>query len=379
MFGLGTKKNIEEKPPSAVPISAMPAEFYGGANPVVTFKTVAKEVSSGGLTAGEKKALDRATAPGSGQPFHPANLFTSRRFIVIAGVVLLALFVGGASWYYLRQANLPTPAPAAPPVVPVAPVVEEQPIVATTTVETTAPPLAEETPTTTPAVASGLMEFPSLILGSAPDSDRDGLSGPEEELFKTDPQNSDTDGDVYFDGSEVYHLYNPVGKEPQKLIDSGLVKEFVNPVFNYRLYYPSSWAVGNVDENYRDMLFSALTGENIEVKVSGIEPGQTMADWFNVFAPTENINTLANYASVFKETGLRRADGLVFYFTRPNQIITAAYHPAVGENIANYRSVIAMMAQSFRYPGNGFALPPPSPAVVFDVASTPATSTQPTL
>ncbi|MBI5728950.1 MAG: hypothetical protein HY983_01745 [Candidatus Magasanikbacteria bacterium] len=369
MFGLGTKKTSEE-PPSAIPVSAMPAEFYGGANPTVTFKAVTKEVEIGDLTPGEKKAFDRATAPGRGQPFHPVNLFTNRRFIIIAGVVLFVFFTGGVSWYYIRQAEPPPPpaTPAAPPAVP-APAVEEPPVIATTTVEATSTPPAAETPTTTPAV-TGLIEFPSLVLGSSPDSDRDGLSSPEEELFKTDPAAPDTDGDGYRDGSEVFHLYNPIGKEPQKLIDSGLVKEFVNPVFNYRLYYPTTWAVGNVDQNYRDVLFSTLTGENIEVKVSDIESGLPLADWFNTFAPTENVNTVTNYASVFKEPGLRRPDGLVFYFPRPNQIVAVVYHPAMGETVVNYRSVVSLMAQSFRWPGNGVAIPAPAPAVVFDTTNT---------
>lgn len=376
MFGLGTKKIIEEKPPSTMAISAMPAEFYGGANPTVTFKAVTKEVEMGSLTVGEKKAFDRATAPGSNQPLHPANLFASRRFVVIVGVVLLAFFTGGVSWYYFRQANFfpsPSVSPAPPVVTAVAPalVVEEQPIVAATTVEVTSMPVIVEAPTTTIALTTGgPIEFPSLVLGSAPDSDRDGLSDPEEELFKTDLKNPDTDGDSYTDGSEVYHLYNPIGKEPQKLVDSGLVKEFINPVFNYRLYYPTTWAVGNVDQNYRDVLFSTLTGENIEVRVFDAEPGHSLADWFGTAAATENLNILASYASIFKESGRRRSDGLVFYFPRPNQIIVMVYHPATGETTVNYRSVIAMMAQSFRWPGNGAVLPAPVPAVVVDNTST---------
>lgn len=376
MFGLGAKKTTEEGA-STISVSAMPKEFYGGVNPAVTFKSVTKEVTLGGLTAGEKKAFDRATAPGSGKPLHPANLFSNRRFLIIVGIVLFVLFTIGATWYYIRQANPPRPRPTAAPLPPPAPtptppvVTEQPPLVVTTTLEATSTPPAPETPTTTPVLSTGgLMEFPSLILGSSQDSDHDGLSDPEEELFKTDPLNPDTDGDGYLDGSEVYHLYNPIGKEPQKLIDSGLVKDFVNPVFGYQLYYPISWATGNIDQSYRDMLFSTLTGENVEVRVFDRDPGASLADWFSNFAPTENINSLENYTSVFKEVGLRRPDGLVFYFSRPNQIIVLAYHPAVGETVVNYRSVLAMMAQSFRWPGNGALLPAPSPAVVFDTTST---------
>ncbi len=44
------------------------------------------------------------------------------------------------------------------------------------------------------------------------DSDSDGLNdGDEVIIWKTNPLNSDTDGDTYADGSEVFHGYNPLG------------------------------------------------------------------------------------------------------------------------------------------------------------------------
>lgn len=50
------------------------------------------------------------------------------------------------------------------------------------------------------------------------DSDEDGLNdGDEVIIWKTNPLNSDTDGDSYKDGSEVFHGYNPLG--PGKLFN----------------------------------------------------------------------------------------------------------------------------------------------------------------
>lgn len=43
------------------------------------------------------------------------------------------------------------------------------------------------------------------------DSDSDGLTDAEEELYGTDPENPDTDADGYPDGSEVLKGYNPLG------------------------------------------------------------------------------------------------------------------------------------------------------------------------
>ncbi len=46
------------------------------------------------------------------------------------------------------------------------------------------------------------------------DSDNDGLRDWEEELYKTDPNNPDTDGDGYLDGEEVDSGHNPLVKAP---------------------------------------------------------------------------------------------------------------------------------------------------------------------
>jgi hypothetical protein len=46
------------------------------------------------------------------------------------------------------------------------------------------------------------------------DSDQDGLSNEEEKLYKTDPNNTDTDSDGYSDGTEVKSGYNPLKPAP---------------------------------------------------------------------------------------------------------------------------------------------------------------------
>lgn len=46
------------------------------------------------------------------------------------------------------------------------------------------------------------------------DSDQDGLSDTEELVYKTDPENKDTDGDGYSDGTEVKSGYDPLKPAP---------------------------------------------------------------------------------------------------------------------------------------------------------------------
>lgn len=46
------------------------------------------------------------------------------------------------------------------------------------------------------------------------DTDQDGLTNEEEQLYGTDPQNADTDGDGYSDGAEIRSGYDPLKPSP---------------------------------------------------------------------------------------------------------------------------------------------------------------------
>lgn len=51
------------------------------------------------------------------------------------------------------------------------------------------------------------------------DADNDGLKNWEEEVYKTDPRNPDTDGDGYLDGEEVASGYNPAIPAPNDALE----------------------------------------------------------------------------------------------------------------------------------------------------------------
>ncbi len=73
---------------------------------------------------------------------------------------------------------------------------------------------------------------PTDVLGSAAliaDSDKDGLKDWEEELWHTDPLNSDTDGDGMGDAEEIKNGRNPVIAGPNNLLDSATVATKINP------------------------------------------------------------------------------------------------------------------------------------------------------
>ena len=356
----GKKPEIKKTEPE-IEVQTMPADFYGGVNPVVKFKKVEKEVVLSGqpaLTAAEKKILDKSTAAGSGLALHPASLLTNKKYAIIFGSGLFAVVVAGVSAYYYFQLK---PKPIAPS--PQPPVIGEPAVVpavtAPTTTETPAM-VATTTEIVPPTLAEAALEFPSALLGESADLDKDDITDMAEELFGTDPSKPDSDEDGYNDGHEVFYLYNPAGKEPMKLVDSGYVKEYANPVFGYRTYYPTGWAVGSVDGESRDVLFSTITGENIEIRTFDLALNETFADWFAKWASNENYGDLLDFESRFFSAGKSRKDGLVYYFIDQNRVYVLAYH-TTDSNTVNYRSAMLLLARSFQLAAIGLEAAPAQP------------------
>lgn len=346
MFGKSEKK--KQTLPN-VKVTKMPDDFYGGANPIIKFQTVEKlikpaKITTPVLSSADKKLLDKKTVVGAGNKLHPINLITNWKFLIFSSIVIL--MVGGAVagfyfWWQYRK-TLPTTQQ------PVQPIVTE-PINTQSSSPEVIPTAPVVTETILPTVATEVkLDFPASFLGDSMDTDKDEISNTAEDLFGTDPALSDSDGDKFTDGHEVYYLYNPSGKEPLKLIDSGLVNTYTNPAFLYKIFYPKSWAVGNVDISYRDILFSTFTGENIEISVSEMVAGETFNDWFARNAKGELLADYTPFESIFKETGFARKDSLVYFFQKGNQIFSILYH-TTDSTVINYRMVIKMLARSFQF------------------------------
>lgn len=94
------------------------------------------------------------------------------------------------------------------------------------------------------------------------DTDGDGLSDLEEETYSTDLANPDTDGDGYSDYTEIVNDYNPTGFAPQKLLPTGLVKEYSSTISNFYILYPSTW---DYQEVGLDVVFTSDIDETIKV------------------------------------------------------------------------------------------------------------------
>jgi len=368
------KKQDIKKVENVKNIHVMPDDFYGGKDPVVYYKTTERTIENGKVlkTNAPVKQSAAALAHGVSQIKVPSFLHSKKFKIIVVAVVFL-IAIGLISWYYINQAKPKAVQPFVPNevVTPVPEVVEPEPVVE----EIVEPVVPEVAPTTTEPVVEpekkvGL-EFPSMFLADGADMDSDSLTDLEEEMLGLDSGVWDTDGDGYCDGLEVFNLYNPKGIAPMKIIDSGLVKEYVNPIWGYRVYYPTGWAAASVDENANQVLFSALSGDYIEIWSEEMQAGEDFTDWFSRQAKGQLYSDLQTFTNRFKEEGLRRKDDLVAYFVTNNKVYVLVYHPGVTGDIS-FRHMFVIMEQSFRPSKTSVVIPEQEilPPVLEEVTST---------
>ncbi|MFH1790343.1 MAG: hypothetical protein ABH832_04735 [bacterium] len=356
-----TVNNNSQDVNAGIKMEVMPDEFYGGINPVVKFKDVTKEVdldtfkTTTKTTTAEKSAFDKSAVKGKGSTVHPSNFLMNKKIIIMGGIGLFIVFIMASAGYYFVFSK---PGASGQPTLTTTTSVQiakpnngqNAPLPATTTTSSVA-----QTPATSTVSISAIV-YPSELLLVSNDMDADNLTDEEERAFKTDPGIFDSDLDGYPDGHEVYYLYNPIGVEPKRIIESDAIQLYINPVFGCSLYYPIEWSVGNVDKDHREVLFSASNGEYIELRIISMQSDETLSDWFGKWASSQNYDALIDFTGVFMQNGKKRSDNLVYYFMdqAEQNVYVLVYHPSQGSNVISYKAVEEMMARSMRLSDNSY-------------------------
>ncbi|MEA2064943.1 MAG: hypothetical protein U9O66_01430 [Patescibacteria group bacterium] len=145
------------------------------------------------------------------------------------------------------------------------------------------------------------------------DSDKDTMPNIEELIYKTDMHNQDSDGDAYMDGQEVANLYNPLIGDLTKITDSNLVKQYLNPKYNYTFLYPIVWNIISTNNNRKVSVISP-EGEFIEIMLIDNPYGYTAENWYLDQIPMENKHKVEKiWANGFH--GVKSLDEMSFYLT----------------------------------------------------------------
>jgi len=188
-----------------------------------------------------------------------------------------------------------------------------------------------------------------LAYRSSADSDRDGLTDVEEELYGTEKNKPDTDGDGFLDGEELISGYNPKAGGGALLETSGLVNKYNNPVYNYEILYPAAWLARPLDQSLKEVIFQSNTNEYIQIFVEENPEQLDLVDWYLTQSPLTSIALLAREKTRQGYDALLSPDRLTYYLrdeSRPDKVYLITYN--IGDRtIVNFLTTFKMMVNSF--------------------------------
>jgi len=191
-------------------------------------------------------------------------------------------------------------------------------------------------------------ELPELKPGN--DTDQDGLTDVEENLWSTDLQKKDTDGDSYDDGKEVLNLYSPsvAGSDDKaKLFGAGQIKSYTNTKFGYSLFYPASWQVNDFGDSGEQVVFISNSGEFFEVIVSKNDGSYaTIKDWYQAQNPASDSSSWEEVL-IGNWSGIKSQDKLNVYLLKNNYIYALSYNVGLKQEL-NYQTTFNMVLKSFQ-------------------------------
>jgi len=199
-------------------------------------------------------------------------------------------------------------------------------------------------------ISSGPEEFsvvPDIV--SSTDSDNDGLTDVEEELFATEKNNPDSDGDQNPDGQEVITLKDPTSDESgAKLTTTGLLDVYTNPTFSYSFFYPADWLAKSLpNTNDEEVLVITNTGEFFTITVEDnpelLSPDKWYLNQSSLSYDSELYSTTVN-----NQPAIWNPNRSTVYIARDNKIYALSYKIGT-EAKANFKSTFEMIIKGFQF------------------------------
>ncbi len=181
------------------------------------------------------------------------------------------------------------------------------------------------------------------------DTDSDGISDLEESLFGADPRSPDSDGDGFLDGNEVFNLYNPSGRAPAKLIESGLMKT-ISADIGWSLLIPKDWTSAMDTADGSEATIKSTHGETFVVKVEQNPQSQDIIDWYMAKNPEVDKSQILFFRSKGGYEGIIGVDLLTTYIPWNGKIFTFSYEMN-NQPFINFRTAYSMMLNSLQLSG----------------------------
>lgn len=181
------------------------------------------------------------------------------------------------------------------------------------------------------------------------DTDSDGLTDLEEALLTTNARSPDTDSDGFLDGNEVFHLYNPGGLAPGKLLEAKLVKE-VKGSIGWTMSIPNAWSLKLTNPDGSKATIETGKAESFTVSIEQNPNNQSIVDWYVATHPNVQASQLLQYRSKKGYTGIIGADLLTTYIPWGDRIFVFTYE-LKDQPFINYRTLYSMMLNSLMLTG----------------------------
>lgn len=276
--------------------------------------------------------------------------------LIVIGVIVL-LLIGVFALILIRSgqpstadiATSVTPTPVAPVVVEEPEEVDEEP-----EVEAEEEP-EEEVISETIEEASTSINLPSVGLAtvqSDTDTDQDGLTDAEEQIFSTSAAVPDTDSDNFLDGAEVANLYDPA-LAGALLEVSPQIKVARNATQGYQFLIPALWTTTSLTPTGEEFIIRTNDGtESFTINIYPNEDRMTPVQWYQDQEPAADLNQFNNFSNEAGWNGIQSIDGrvviAVFGSTEPGaRAFVYVMHYDVGsDNLLRFPSIWEMMLQS---------------------------------
>ena len=255
-------------------------------------------------------------------------------FMALGGIVLL--LVVGAGVVVVVTMSLPSS--TVPLDTPPSPSAEES-----------IPPEPQDTRVEPPVVEEPVV--PAIVSVSpvgAEDADSDGLTNSEEEIFKTEPQNPDTDGDSYNDGDEVKNLFDPTKGSGALLKDSGTMTLFTEPALQWSVWVPSLWVItqGEISGNTR---IATAFPDAFDITHQENPQRMPLHAWLSATQEGSTPSSLVTTRS--GATVLWNADSLGAYIAKPltDMVYRVTYNKGVSDK-QYFPAIFRMMVENMILP-----------------------------
>ncbi len=181
------------------------------------------------------------------------------------------------------------------------------------------------------------------------DSDSDGVTDYEEEnIYRTNSYDPDSDHDSFVDLNEVLNLFNPAQPRPSMLKDNPGIALFQSSELAFDIFYPARWTRKDAEQG---LVFTAPTGEFIQVLIESNKDGLGLMDWYLQQSPSVRSSDVQMFKTAGGYDEILSPDRLTAFVASGHRVFVISYNLGSALDI-QYKATFSMMINSLKVTGD---------------------------